>query len=208
METFTITHYEEDEVKKHLRTYYQKVKETEYEDSKFLIGIKLIKDWERFAISDFLQFKLSQFKDIKKRKFNPVWISDNIVIKLYYFKDKFNNAIKMQNLLYENNLGCKLIETWTNPNFPEFFTISEFGGIDIMTKYKTGVNSKGRNWKNPNIPENIHDQIMSLLKKLKELGYQHNDANDCNFVEDENGIVKIIDYESIAPLDDSILYNV
>jgi hypothetical protein len=192
---FTIAHYGDDRFQGHLEKHYTKVREATYKLSEYGFG-RVIAQYELYAISSFLETKLSPYPDVKSTISTRIWIFDNKVAKLYHNKEIFSKVIDIQTSLYNADIGCRLIETWTNPEFPEYFTVSEYKGQSIAQKYGKRIYHHPKS-RDPAIPEAIYDKIDDILKKLKSLGYEQEDPNEGNFVEDENGTIRMIDYDSV-----------
>lgn len=133
----------------------------------------------RFEASHFLNDKLSQYKQIHLIR-GAVWKADDFVIKLHKYPDIFKLAIENQITTFERGVGCKLVDTWTNKESNEYFTISEYGGESIWDIYG----------------EKAEEMIEEIEKKLALLGIIQKDSCSWNYVE-KDGVIKVIDYESI-----------
>jgi hypothetical protein len=171
--TFTIS--KSDERYKFTEGKYEK----EYENSYETI----------YYVSEFLQNKLNKYMNVCDIYYYPVWIIDNkLVIKLYFDPQLFEKALYHQQLLSKEGIGCKIIETWINND--ERFIISEYGGRDLSYYTDDIVEFTG-------IPSNLIKQIDSIVEKLQIMGLKISDYHAGNFVEDDQGKIRLIDYESI-----------
>ena len=199
---FTLKHFDYEPFKAHLTKYYTKITNNTYKESKYGFG-QLVDQYESYAISPFLQAKLQSYANVKPTLTTRVWIVTNetkFVVKIHYNKQEFDKVVAVQPLLYNAGIGCRLIETWINSDIPEYFTISEYGGDTVANKYNWNVAYALSHRRDPSMPALVYAKIDETIRKLKELGYEHHDVNECNFVEDENGIVKMIDYDSIEAI--------
>lgn len=143
-----------------------------------------------YYASDFLQNKLEEFKNVEYLHPFLIWKLDQYKIcKMYFNYTQFNRVIEIQKLLSDYGIGCKLLETWVNPNIPEYFIISEYGGQNLYQKYPDDH------------PTYVDIILKSIKSKLNELKLIQIDWHLGNFVENDQGVIKIIDYDTIYPKD-------
>jgi hypothetical protein len=135
--------------------------------------------------SPFLREKLSAFKVIQKTpNYLGVWFADEVVIKRYGDKPRFERAVLMQERLFATNplITCELLDTWANDD--EWFTVSKSGGLsgdEISYMYADEMERK----------------MAATRMELWNIGLVLFDDHWGNYVIDSDGICRVIDYESI-----------
>ena len=147
--------------------------------------VDTIGEIDRCQVSTFLQSKLSIYTRVEHVRGHMVWIVHNtipIVIKMFLDRETFENTVKMQLLLENHDLGCKLLDTWINE--AEYFTISVYGGPDLKSKWNSDYLEK----------------VTEIKRQLANLGLRMKDDHLGNFVIDATEKVRVIDYESILPI--------
>ena len=135
-----------------------------------------------YLASDFLQGKLSSYDDVDNVYYYPVWIVERtIVVKMFVEYDLFENALKVQRILSKEGIGCDIIDIWYNGT--ENFIVSKYGGSSLESLTKEA--------------DDVIKQVSSIRDKLSQLNMIMTDDHLGNYVQDNDGLVRIIDYESI-----------
>lgn len=159
----------------------QELSEDEYEGR-----ITIILTDDQYA-SPFLREKLSAFKVIQKLTcYCGVWFADEIVVKRYTDKSRFDRAVLMQKRLFAADplIACELLDTWVNDD--EWFTVSKNGGLSgDEIPYTQAANVENES------------KIAATRIKLWNMGLILFDDHWGNYVIDSDGICRVIDYESI-----------
>ena len=133
-----------------------------------------------YYASNFLHDKLSSYDDVVNVEYYPIWIvNETFVVKMFLEYDLFKNALKVQTILSKEGIACNIIDIWHNGS--ENFIISEYGGVSLETTSA----------------EEVEDQVQSIRDRLSQLNMVMTDDHKANYVQDKNGKVRIIDYESI-----------
>jgi hypothetical protein len=134
--------------------------------------------------SPFLLERLGQLKEIEKfTHYRNVWLTKDIVIKRYTDKITFDQAIRMQKRLFSSDplLACELLETWHNVD--EWFTVAKNGGASLEESLLSG---------------DLERKMQDVRIRLQNLGLYQSDDHPGNFVVDDAGICRVIDYESVV----------
>jgi hypothetical protein len=163
--------------------------------------IKNDSTYTEFKVSDFLNNKLKKFRYRYIQHLTWKNIDDNYYIKMYWNKDIYNNAIKFQKILYENDLGSAIIDTFeniVNDDFIEYYIISQDIGQNLKTVYNIETFIKNKTYNYDNYPLEIKKQIKKINKKLLELDIEWGDNNPTNYVIDKNGKIRIVDYDDLT----------
>lgn len=146
-----------------------------------------------YKISDFLKNKLKQYKRVRKYGFHNVWRADNHIIKMYNNKRIFTEMVDIQNEIYSKDPSVILpvLETWSPKGEVEWFVVMPYGGKNVSEFYGE-----------LDIPCDIVRKMKSKKNKLYKLGYVHVDLHAQKFVINKKGKVRIIDYDSLVPVDE------
>lgn len=152
--------------------------------------------WSVFKVSEFLENKLKQYKVVQKYGNYHVWQADNVIIKMYDDYDYFENAIYFQTELYKllPNIICPLLETWDNGY--EWFTVSAYGGKSVPVLYDLKMDECSEY----HPPDHLVEKINNIVLAIRSVGYKHEDVHAGNFVVDDFGNMKIIDYDDIVKI--------
>lgn len=146
-----------------------------------------------YEVSDFLQGKFSQYKDIEDICYYTVWILDgSLVAKMYLDDHLFEKALNAQKLLSKEGIGCDIVDIWRNEG--ENLIVSKYGGRSLA-EYDLNYDCSFTH-----VPDDIMLKISSITEKMRILGVYLLDYHPGNFVQDEDGCVRVIDYESVDPI--------
>ena len=140
-----------------------------------------------YLVSDFLQDKLKQYKDVDNIYYYLIWIVDEtLVVKMFVEPELFEKALHVQKILAEQDLGCEIVDVWRNGE--ENFIVSKYGGSSLENECNFE--------KSEEIPSEVH----VITQKLFDLGLRMDDFHSGNFVKDKEGKIRIIDYESVSKI--------
>ena len=134
--------------------------------------------WIAISSSQFLREKLKDFSDVRSGR--KVWFVGDKVVKLYTSRDLWEKAINVQRALFEQDpqVSCELLEVWENEY--EWFTVSKNGGSSLDGS-----------------DQDIEDVIDQINNRLMRMGWIQTDPYEGNYVMDDQGNCRVIDYETI-----------
>ena len=119
-----------------------------------------------------------------------------------------NTYYVKQNVNHREWFMHKYVHKLNIVNVPEIVEYNDESKVMVM--YKIGNHNLSDHYgdKATDVPKELFDQVIKIVRNLVLHGIEYPDLTGYNFIEDENGIVGIIDFEHSSLMTSSQVNNI
>jgi len=160
---------------------------------------------------DALEFLL-KFEKVQKVNGHPVWLNNDVAIKIYNSKKKYQYTCKIQTKLAQYNICPPIINTFERDygdfyfSKGEYIIVSKYVGQSLLVHTQKQGTSEAYIYEDQsgklvgNLEPHIMNKVLDLSVAMKKLGYHMSDFHAENFTIDDHDNVWGIDCGSIKKL--------